>query len=337
MKLMKEALFYEKTGNGEVTCILCPWNCRLKPGQTGNCKVRENIGGTLFTYVYNKVAAIGVDPIEKKPLYHFHPGMEIFSVGGVGCNLHCTFCQNYQTSQSFAKDFSGFHEITSAQLIEKAQKNRHNIGIAYTYNEPFIFYEYMTEIARAAYEKGMKNVVISNGYINPGPLKEILPLIDAFNIDLKSFNDLFYRRQTKGSLKPVLESLKIIAMSGKHLEITNLVIAGLNDDEQFKSMVKWIAEELGKKTPLHISRYFPHYRLNLPPTPVEKLHQLYNLAKEFLHYVYLGNISDINRSSTYCPGCGALLVERDYYRIKITQQGFKGICRNCNTDINMIV
>ncbi|NLO00813.1 MAG: AmmeMemoRadiSam system radical SAM enzyme [Bacteroidales bacterium] len=335
---MQEALFYEKTDNDEVICRLCPQTCRLKPGQTGNCRVRENVGGTLYTHVYNKVAAIGVDPVEKKPLYHFYPGMEIFSVGEVGCNLHCSFCQNYGTSQCFASDFGGFHEITPVQLVEKAQRGWHNIGIAYTYNEPFTFYEFMTDIARLAHDKGMKNVVVSNGYINPEPLSSLIPLIDAFNIDLKSFDDSFYRKQVKGNLGPVLESLQIIARSGKHLEITNLVITELNDGpEQFEAMVKWISKELGEKIPLHISRYFPQYRLNLPPTPLENLHQLYTLAKKYLHHVYLGNVPDDYRSSTYCPNCGALLVEREHYRIKIIQQGFKGYCTECNTDVNILI
>lgn len=335
---MQEALFYEKTGLGEVVCRLCPANCRLKPGQTGNCRVRENIGGTLYTHVYDKVAAIGVDPVEKKPLYHYYPGRDIFSIGEVGCNMHCSFCQNHHISQCFARDFRGFHEVTAQQIVAQALRGSSNIGIAYTYNEPVTFYEFMTDIAQIAHSRGLKNIVVTNGYINPEPLNELIPLIDAFNIDMKAFDDSFYRKLAQARLDPVLESLKIIARSGKHLEITNLVITGLNDSpEQFDAMVKWISDELGKNIPLHISRYFPQYMLDLPPTSVDKLNQLFLHAKKYLDHVYLGNVYNGHRSSTYCPTCGELLVEREYYRIKIVQEGFKGSCMNCNTSANIIM
>ncbi len=186
---MQEALFYIKQDDQTVRCELCPWNCVLKPGQTGVCKVRSNENGKLFTHVYDQVAALGIDPIEKKPLYHFYPGKNILSIGEVGCNLHCTFCQNHRISQCFASEFTGFHEISSKQIVNEALKTHHNIGIAYTYNEPFTFYEFMLNTARLARENGLKNVVVSNGYINPEPLQEILPFIDAFNIDLKAFSE----------------------------------------------------------------------------------------------------------------------------------------------------
>ena len=238
---MQEALFYTKLENDKVQCTLCPWNCELQPGQTGNCKVRENINGKLITHVYNKVAALGTDPIEKKPLYHFYPGKNILSIGEVGCNLHCNFCQNHRISQCYATNFKNFHEITSEQIVTEATKTYQNIGIAFTYNEPFTFYEFMLEIAKLARLKGLKNVVVSNGYINKESLKMALPFIDAFNIDLKAFTNEFYQKQTKGKLEPVLQTLKSIAKSKSHLEITNLVIPGLNDDKDlFEKMIKWI-------------------------------------------------------------------------------------------------
>ena len=334
---MQEAQFYQKADDHVVKCNLCPWFCELKPGQTGVCKVRENKDGLLVTHVYNKVAAIGTDPIEKKPLYHFFPGKNILSIGEVGCNLFCTFCQNHHISQCFATDFNAFHAVSSEQILKTALKTKNSIGVAYTYNEPFTFYEFMFDTAKLVKEKNLKNVVVSNGYINPEPLKQILPLIDAFNIDLKGFENDFYKKFTKGKLEPVLEALKIIAANANHLEITNLVIPGLNDDDKkFEEMVKWIAEELGPHIPLHLSRYFPQYKLDLPPTSTEKLNQFYSTAKQYLQHVYLGNVNDGGHSSTRCPGCQTLLIERNHYLTKIVQSGFKGLCKACGTPANVI-
>jgi pyruvate formate lyase activating enzyme len=334
---MQEALFYQKADDHVVKCNLCPWYCELKPGQTGVCKVRENMDGKLVTHVYNQVAALGTDPIEKKPLYHFFPGKNILSIGEVGCNLFCTFCQNHHISQCFAKDFNAFHAVDSEQILKTALNTKNNIGVAYTYNEPFTFYEFMLDTAKLVKEKTLKNVVVSNGYINPKPLKQILPLIDAFNIDLKAFDNNFYKKFTKGKLEPVLETLKIIAAHGNHLEITNLVIPGLNDDDKkFEKMVKWIAGELGPHIPLHLSRYFPQYKLDLPPTPIEKLNQFYSMAKHHLQHVYLGNVNDGRHASTHCPNCHALLIERNHYLTKIAQSGFKGTCTACGTSANVI-
>ncbi|MGE0018162.1 MAG: AmmeMemoRadiSam system radical SAM enzyme [Draconibacterium sp.] len=334
---MHEALFYSKLENQTLRCDLCPWFCLLKPGQTGNCKVRSNENGKLFTHVYNKVAAFRIDPIEKKPLYHFHPGKSILSIGEVGCNLHCSFCQNHQISQCLATGFDGFQEITSEQIVAKALKISANIGIAYTYNEPFTFYEFMLETAKLAREKGLKNVVVSNGYINPEPLRKQIPLIDAFNIDLKAFTENFYLKQTKGKLAPVLETLKIIAESPAHLEITNLVIPGLNDDEaEFENMVQWIAEEIGKNVPLHLSRYFPKYKLKTAATPTETMLLLYEIAKKHLNHVYVGNMFDSERSSTFCGHCGEILIRRNAYEVQIQNTREDGCCASCGTPVKII-
>jgi len=327
---MQEALFYSKLEAPKVQCNLCPWNCILDDGQTGNCKVRINQNGMLFSEVFNKVAALGSDPIEKKPLYHFYPGKNILSFGEVGCNLHCSFCQNHRISQCEAKSFNRFHEITSEQIVHEAQKTWNNIGIAYTYNEPFTFYEFVLETAQLAQTNGLKNVMVSNGYINPEPLKKLLPFIDAFNIDLKAFTENFYRTYTKGKLQPVLETLKTIANSKAHLEITTLVIPELNDDEDtFRNMVKWITDELGEKTPLHLSRYFPQYKMDQPLTPIHTLVNLYNIAQEHLSYVFMGNVSDEKRSSTYCSECGEVLIERNGYNTELKNLEFDGNCKHC--------
>lgn len=334
---MQEALFYTKLESNEVRCELCPWNCELSLGQTGICKVRSNENGELITSVYNKVATLGTDPIEKKPLYHFYPGKNILSIGEVGCNLQCSFCQNHRISQCHASEFQGFHDITSKKIVKEASKTWKNIGIAYTYNEPLTFYEFLIDTAKLVHKKGLKNVVISNGFINEEPLKHLLPLIDAFNIDLKAFSDEFYKAHTKGNLSPVLQTLKTIAKSQTHLEITNLVIPGLNDDEkEFTEMVKWIALELGDHTPLHLSRYFPQHKMTYPSTPIETLKNLYQIAKKHLQHVYLGNVSDKKRSSTYCYNCGEMLIERNRYQINFSQLNQNGTCQKCNSNNHIL-
>ncbi len=335
---MHEALFYTKLNEGKVQCKLCPWNCILHPDQLGNCKVRSNEKGTLITEVYNKVAALGSDPIEKKPLYHFYPGKNILSIGEVGCNLHCSFCQNHRISQCMASQFAGFHNISSGQIVQEAHKTWNNIGIAYTYNEPFTFYEFLLETAELAKSEALKNVVVSNGYINKEPLKKLLPHIDAFNIDLKAFSEGFYRHYTKGKLQPVLDGLKIIARSGTHLEITNLIIPGLNDHKnEFSEMVKWIANELGEQTPLHLSRYYPQYKMNISSTPIETLHRLHEMAREQLSYVFLGNVSDEEKSSTYCRNCGSMLIRRSRYKTEFIQLKTDGTCKKCGTASDIIL
>ncbi len=334
---MQEALFYEKEAGNKVKCVLCPWYCELKDGQTGACKVRKNSEGILETLVYNKIAAMGIDPVEKKPLYHFYPGRQILSIGSVGCNLHCTFCQNHDISQCRADEFKRFTEISPAEVLIKAKQAGNNIGVAYTYNEPFTFYEFMLDTAMLLHQAGLKNVVVSNGYINQEPLKKILPYIDAFNIDLKAFDDKFYRQQTRGKLKPVLEAIVAITQSNTHLEITNLVIPGLNDDEtQFEDMVKWIATEAGPETPLHLSRYFPQYKLNVPPTPLDKLERLFHIANSHLRYVYLGNVNAGQLDDTRCPGCGKLLIQRHRYGVK-KEPDFEGNCPRCGRKIPVVL
>lgn len=334
---MQEALFYTKLKNSKVRCVLCPWFCELKPGQIGACNVRRNTGGILETLVYNKVAALGIDPIEKKPLYHFLPGRNIFSLGMVGCNLHCTFCQNHNISQCKAEDFTDFIPLSAAQILSKASAIRNNAGVAFTYNEPFTFYEFMLETAKLSHTQGMKNVVISNGYVNPEPLKKILPFIDAINIDLKAFDKKFYRQQTKGKLETVMETIITIAESSMHLELTNLVIPGLNDnEEQFVKMVEWIADKCGIETPLHLSRYFPQYKLDIPATPPETIKRLYQHAKKHLRYVYAGNMDAGKLSYTYCPDCGRLLIRRNRYAV-ITEPGFEGNCPLCGFKIPILL
>src|SRR4030042_5304336 len=259
-----QAKFYEKLSNGIIQCGLCPNRCILSEGQIGVCKARKNIDGELYTLNYGKVSTQHIDPIEKKPFFHVLPGAAVYSIATTGCNMRCSFCQNWNISQVFPWEIDS-KEMTPEQVIEDVLKSGSEI-IAFTYNEPTIFYEYMFDIAKLAKEKGLKTVVVSAGYINPEPLKELLPYIDAYKIDLKAFRENFYQKLTGGHLEPVLEAMKIIKNSGTWLEIVNLLIPGENDsEEEIKEMAKWIKENLGDDVPLHFSAFHPDYKLlNLP-------------------------------------------------------------------------
>lgn len=282
---MKEALYWEKI-DGAVHCLLCPHDCKIVNGVTGVCGVRRNIDGRLYTLVYGEATSVSLDPIEKKPLYHYHPGENILSLGTKGCNFKCPFCQNWEISQD---QEAQTQKITSQWVIDKTKECK-SFGIAYTYNEPFIWYEFVLETAKLAKGEGLENVLVTNGYVNPNPLEEMLPFIDAMNIDLKSIDDEFYRRYCKGTLEPVLHTIKR-SVKACHVELTNLVIPGLNDSEEdFIRLVDWIYNNAGAEVPLHFSRYFPCYKLDQPATPKETLERACRIAKKKLKNVYLGNI-----------------------------------------------
>jgi len=335
---MYEALFYSQEPGGKVRCTLCPHNCLIADGKRGICKVRFNQNGRLFTGVYGRIAAMHSDPIEKKPLYHFYPGTGILSVGTVGCNLHCSFCQNYSLSQCGYDESTRLIEISPREIVEKAGKLPGNRGIAFTYNEPAVFFEMMLETARLAQETGLKNVVVSNGYINQEPLKELLNFSSGFNIDLKAFNDKFYRTIAGGHLQPVLDSLKAIKTAGQHLEITLLVIPTLNDDiKEFNAMVDWIASELSSDVPLHLSCYFPAWKMDLPPTPMTTLQEFVRIAQKKLHYVYTGNTSNDNNSATRCPYCHNLLINRHLYITEVVGLTEDARCNKCQKEIPVVL
>lgn len=335
---MYEALFYEPLEHNRIRCRLCPHQCLLGPGETGKCLVRTNFDGKLLTESANKVSSVNFDPIEKKPFYHFHPGCNILSIGSLGCNLKCSFCQNCEISQPRSLRHAWFRNYEAEEIWNMATSNPDNVGIAFTYNEPTVYYEYMLDIAARARTSGLKNVMVTNGFINPDPLEHIIPFIDAFNIDLKAFNNEFYKKQTEASLEPVKKSLQQIRSSGKHLEITYLLIPDLNDDRQeFTSMVSWIKTNLGKETVLHISRFFPHHKLYKPVTPKQDLLDCYNIATALLDHVYLGNIHTTVGQNTRCRECGYTLIQRNGYRTRMVGLDDKGKCSKCGEALNPLI
>jgi len=294
-----------------VECLLCPNRCVLAPGQTGFCRNFQNQGGTLRSLVYGKPCSVGVELIEKAPLYHVLPGGKRLCVATTGCNMRCKFCQNWQISQCSVGEVDT-QSLTPAQIVETAQREGVPI-ICFTFTEPVNFYDYMYDICRLAKPAGIKTVMISNGYINPEPMRALLPWLDAVKIDLKGFTDKFYQEVTSGKLGPVLETMKTIKAAGVHLEIVNLVVPTMNDKRaDVKRMCDWIVKELGPDVPLHFTRFHPDYKLRqLPPTPPATLDMAAAVAKKAgIKYVYIGNLPGSPLNSTYCPACGALLIER---------------------------
>ncbi len=333
IKNMTEARYYEKLDGNRVRCSLCPHGCMLNDGQTGLCKARRNIEGVLYSLNYGKPVAINIDPIEKKPLFHFLTGTGTFSIGCAGCNLSCIFCQNWTISQSSPEDIP-FQPMSPEEVVQKTI-NSGSDSVSFTYNEPLIFYEMVLDTAKLAKEKGLKTVLVTNGYINPEPLKELVPYIDAANIDLKGFSDEFYKKYTGTTLQPVLEAIKIFKKAGVHIEITNLLIPGANDKpEDIRDLVKWVKENTGTDTPIHFSRFFPAYKMsNTPPTPVETIKMAREIAlKEGMKYVYTGNLRSEEGEATVCPKCGKKVIKRTGFTT--TYNNMKdGKCGYCGEEI----
>jgi len=272
MKLSKK---YDN--NDILTCLLCPHSCHLGPGERGLCGVRENTGSDITLTTYGVITGCALDPVEKKPLYHYYPGKSIMSVGSYGCNLKCDFCQNYHISQYVGKE--GSYHLSPEELVNRSSRAPDNIGIAFTYNEPVIWYEYVIDCARLASSENLKNVMVTNGYVNSEPLAHFIEVIDAFNVDLKAFGNDFYRKYTGATLKPVMETIRDIASSGRHLEITTLILPGMNDSaDSMRQEAEWIATTAGRHVPLHLSRYFPMYKRDDPPTPAETILRLRETA-----------------------------------------------------------
>lgn len=327
---MKEAAYYEKLDGDKVHCHLCPQECMINEGKKGFCRVRSNVDGTLYSDIYERVLAAHMDPIEKKPLYHFYPGKSIFSIGTRGCNQRCDFCQNWEMIET---DSQGTY-ISSDEVVRMAGKGG-SVGIAYTYNEPMMWFEFVLECAQKIREAGLKNVLVTNGSVNPDPLDELLPFVDAMNIDIKSMDGEFYKKICKSKLEPVLETAKK-AKQSCHIEITNLLIPTLNDsDELIGELVDFVAG-LGKDTPLHFSAYYPCYKMTIEPTPVATLQRAYELARQQLDYVYLGNVRAQDAGNSCCPECGDKVVERDGYITRVVGLEEER-CAHCGTALPFVV
>lgn len=318
----------------KVICELCPKLCCIPEGGAGDCRVRVNLDGKLRATTYGRPSAVHVDPMEKKPLFHFHPGTPILSIATAGCNLHCQNCQNWQLSQHGGEEMETLYRAPPDRIVAAAQQQDCR-SIAYTYSEPLVYYEYVFDTAILARQAGLKNVLVSAGYVNQKPLRELCRVLDATNTDLKAFDDTFYREICDARLRPVLDALVAFREEGVWVEVTNLVIPTLNDDlAQVRAMAKWIRDELGEGTPLHLSRFHPQYRMrNLPPTPAETLDRLRREAMDAgLRYVYVGNLFGAEGESTRCPHDGTLLVRRAGYRI-LENRLRDGRCPTCDAEI----
>lgn len=314
-------------------CELCPKFCSIPEGCTGECRVRANLDGTLRALTFGRPCAAHVDPVEKKPLYHFLPGSHTFSLATVGCNLHCRNCQNWEISQADPEAVPAY-VLPPKEVARQAAKNRCR-SVAYTYTDPVIYYEYALSAAQAAGEQGLRNVLVTAAYANPGPWRTLCRAVDAANIDLKAMSESFYREICGATLQPVLRALAIAREEGVHVEVTNLVIPTLNDsDSQVCDLCRWVVAHLGQGTPLHFSRFVPRYRLrNLPPTPAATLLRAREIARAAgLEHVYVGNLRVPGAANTLCPGCGRMLVEREGYSVQRNDIE-RGRCPTCQTEV----
>lgn len=286
-----ECRYYQRLGEGRVECLLCPHHCKMANGKTGMCRSRRNKDGVLVSEVYGKPCSLAIDPIEKKPLYHFHPGTKCLSIACTGCNFRCLNCQNHEISQVSPADV-GHYDLSPSQIVELSLEH-HCPGIAYTYTEPLTYLEYIVDTARLAHEKGLWNILVTAGYVCQEPLADLLPYLDAANIDLKSFNDDIYQKISGGHLQPVLDTILTMQKAGVWVELTNLIIPGVNDDMTLiRQMCRWIVMNGLAENPLHFSRFFPRYKMQeVPPTPIHILKEAKQVAEEEgIKYVYLGNV-----------------------------------------------
>ncbi len=329
------ALYWDSMGDDNVSCNLCPIQCILPDGKTGFCRTRENVKGTLVTHAYANPCAVAVDPIEKKPIFHMMPGSTSYSMAIAGCMLRCLNCQNYTISQQAPQD-TATTSLPPEQVVEQAKRQGCR-SIAYTYAEPIVWFEYVLDTAKLARAAGIRNILVTDGYINEPPLKELAPFIDAANINLKSFKNTTYLKLNSAKLQPVMDTILNAVKFGIWVEVTNLVVPTWTDDlDMIKSMCAWHKENLGADVPLHFLRFFPLYKLqNLYPTPTATLVAARKIAREAgINYVYVGNVAELD-SNTYCPHCKKPVVVRDGYIIK--HVAIKdGKCENCGTVIKGI-
>ena len=334
---MYQAKYAQKLPDGRVQCLLCPHNCVIGEGKTGLCQTRVVKDGELWSRNYVVISGMSMDPIEKKPLFHFYPGHSILSVGTLGCNMRCYFCQNFNISQAYREGYKNMTTRVEPEELSRVASQQSSIGVAYTYSEPTVWYEYVLDTARLVHEAGLKNVLVTNGLINTVPLKELIPYIDAVNVDLKAFNSEHYRR-LGGRLEIVKETIQRLFESGVHTEVTTLIVTGFNDRaEELEAAFQWLSS-VSKDIPYHLSRYFPAYQAKKKATDTDFMKEMWKLSSRYLNYVYLGNMS--GASNTVCPNCGHVLVERDIYQTEVTGiriKNGKTICANCGSSVPFVM
>ena len=329
----KEAMFYQKLENSLVQCLLCFRKCEIAPGKTGFCRVRENRDGTLYSLVYSRPSAVQREPIEKEPMFHYMPGADILCIGTVGCNFRCLHCHNWQLSQASPGE-RGARDLTPEMTVELAK--HHNLpAISFTYNDPIVCYEYLYETAKIAQKEGIRIIWHSNGSINPEPLEKLLDYTDAVTIDLKAVSDDILERMSGAKTEPVLRTIRRIQTRGVWLELVNLVVTGMNDSEEhISALCRWVRENIGADVPLHFTRFFPAYKYtSVAATPVSRLENAYSIArKEGINHVFIGNVPGHEYNSTFCPGCGAKVVNRSHFQV-ISMNLEEGSCGSCGRTI----
>ncbi|MBA3046064.1 MAG: AmmeMemoRadiSam system radical SAM enzyme [Candidatus Thermoplasmatota archaeon] len=332
---MTDAVLWKMNGD-KIECQLCAHRCLIPSGKTGICGVRKNSSGKLLATTYGKVSSMGPDPIEKKPLYHFLPGSNVFSLGSVGCNFRCDFCQNWTISQEYTT--RGLRDVEPEQIPILANRYRCS-SVSWTYNEPTIWFEYTLDGAKMAKTSGLGTSYVTNGYMTEEALREISPYLDAMNIDVKAFTDEFYRKRSKAKLQPVLDTCELAKKLGIHIELTYLIIPDQNDNPaELRKFAAWVSNSLGPDTPVHFSRFHPDYNLHtVRGTPMETLKIAHHTAREEgLRFVYLGNVAHCDEENTYCPKCGTLALERTGLRL-VRNLSREGKCGKCGEDLNIVI
>lgn len=333
---MKEARFWRKE-DGRIECGLCPHSCKIGPGKRGICGVRENRDGVLYSLIYGKASSIHVDPIEKKPFFHFKPGDRVLSLGSIGCTFRCQNCQNYTISQAEFGEF-GLEDVSSEDVLETCKRSGCK-GVSWTYNEPTIWHEFSSDASILAKKNGYHTDYVTNGFIQGAPLRELVECIDAMNIDVKSFREEFYKRVCRASLRPVLDAAEMAHRLGIHVELTYLVIPGKNDSEaELRDFSRWVTESLSPNVPVHFTRFHPDYMMmDVQSTPIKTLDLAFKIAKqEGLRFPYTGNVPGDDRENTYCPKCGKLVIGRmGFAVVEMRAEGSR--CPACGEDLNLIV
>ncbi|MEA2065913.1 MAG: AmmeMemoRadiSam system radical SAM enzyme [Thermotogota bacterium] len=330
---MKPAIYFDELENSMLECLLCPHHCRIKPGDAGICGARINRNGMLYSLNYGELTSISMDPVEKKPFYHYRPGKSVLSVGSWGCNMKCPHCQNWGIATKRPRHIQLVKPTQLLRIIDSED----SWGVAFTYNEPTVFFEFILDTARVAAKTGIETLLVTNGYIESDPLELLIQSVSAMNIDLKGWNDDYYLKELGAKKEYVLKTIERAVEVGVHVEITTLIVTDKNDSlEELEEEFKWLSS-LSKDIPLHLTRYYPAHKAEMPATNVKLMKEAHKIAKKYLNYVYLGNIPEMEEGNTYCPECGALLIRRKGYNIELEKLDEKGRCTECGKEIPIIL